>query len=155
MGQNNPSEELIEHQICQEKQGALLDVVENISTDIRKDNIVENIALSNVAQVDITSCNVEHDAGIRSVVESQANLVGMQESLEKTSEHSKEVQTPMNASLHLETFQQAIVAQDLEEGKIKPIEDAITIEQRGEKQLQSKSSKLAKQQSHCIVVSIC
>lgn len=100
---------------------------------------------------DDVSLNLESEKGSRSIVESQANLIEIQDSLEKTSEHSQDVRTPMNASLHLETCQQATVTQDLEQGKIKSSEDAITVKQKGEKS-KSKFANQAKQQSHSIVV---
>ena len=149
MGQHTSSEELLEHQPIQEKQAALLDVVQHIATNVLIDNKTENTAQS---KVDV-SCNLEREKGIKSIVESQANLIGMQDSLERTSENNQDVGTPTNASVHLETLQQATVTQDMEQEKLKSIEDTITIEQKGAKS-QSKSTNLAKQQSHSIVVSI-
>ena len=48
LGQHTLSEELFEHQPYHEKQSALLDVFQHISTDVHKDNPIENTAKSNV-----------------------------------------------------------------------------------------------------------
>ena len=61
MGQHTSSEELLEHQPFQEKQAALLDVVQHITTNVLKDNTTENTAQS---KVDV-SCNLDHEKGIK------------------------------------------------------------------------------------------